>query len=75
MGSFTTGTSSGSHTDSDLRSGEPFVFVPSTNDGIYSVNPTFTISGSVISWDFNRGFEEGRSNASVTAIYGIYSSG
>lgn len=53
MGTFSTGTSAGQHTDYRLSQGEPFI-MPTIlrNLGPEYTTPTFSISGTTIRWSY-----------------------
>ncbi|WP_423820826.1 hypothetical protein V5738_10840 [Salinisphaera sp. SPP-AMP-43] len=69
IGSVDTGTSSGSHSDSRLRDGEPFFFlVPHYRSGEVFSNVSVSIDHSGLSWKF----QNPSSAVNYTIYYGLY---
>lgn len=72
LGSFSTGTTDGSHTDAALSSGTPWLHATSSNPfNVYVCK--YTITGNTISWAFsNLGYIAAGSRQAEYVIYGVY---
>jgi len=54
IGKFNTGTSPGSITVPDFAQGSPFYLISLFNSGVTVFGPVVTISGTTLSWTFDR---------------------